>query len=179
MDLELLHLARDIDVRCRLNGQFTLRSGQTARTYFDKYLFESDPILIRRVVRRMVNLVHTNVDMLGGLEPGRGPADHPAQPTDGTSHPVRAQGSQDLRHSSPGRGRRPGRTHHPLGGGRHQQRGRGPHSAHALRAQGATVTSMVCAIDRTDEEAHPLAPDGLAVCSVLTQNLLDYLPRQS
>lgn len=70
MDPELEELAREIDARCRLNGQFTLRSGQTANTYFDKYLFESDPVLVERVVRRMADLVPTNVDMLGGLELG-------------------------------------------------------------------------------------------------------------
>jgi orotate phosphoribosyltransferase len=49
-------LARDIDARCRLHGTFTLRSGQVSDEYFDKYLFESDPVLLRRVVEAMVPL---------------------------------------------------------------------------------------------------------------------------
>ena len=42
----LSELARDIDRACRLTGTFTLRSGQVATEYFDKYLFESDPALL-------------------------------------------------------------------------------------------------------------------------------------
>ena len=39
-------LARDVDACCRLTGEFTLRSGQVASEYFDKYLFEADPVLL-------------------------------------------------------------------------------------------------------------------------------------
>ena len=49
-------LARDIDACCRLTGEFTLRSGQVSSEYFDKYLFEAQPALLRRVVDRMVDL---------------------------------------------------------------------------------------------------------------------------
>lgn len=38
-------LAGLVGERCRLSGTFTLRSGQSASTYFDKYLFEADPAL--------------------------------------------------------------------------------------------------------------------------------------
>jgi len=44
-----------------------------AREYFDKYLFEADPVLLRRIVNRMVALVPPGTDMLGGLELGRVP----------------------------------------------------------------------------------------------------------
>ena len=40
-------LASDIDACCRLTGEFTLRSGPVSHEYFDKYLFESDPALLR------------------------------------------------------------------------------------------------------------------------------------
>src|SRR5687768_8303189 len=46
-------LAADIDACCRLTGEFTLRSGQVATEYFDKYLFEADPLLLARVAREM------------------------------------------------------------------------------------------------------------------------------
>ena len=63
-------LARDIDAACRLTGQFTLRSGQQATEYFDKYLFEADPQLLLRVAREMVPLLPDDTDLLGGLELG-------------------------------------------------------------------------------------------------------------
>ena len=63
-------LARDIDACCRLTGEFTLRSGQVASEYFDKYLFEAQPDLLDRVADRMVALVPEGTELLGGLELG-------------------------------------------------------------------------------------------------------------
>src|SRR5215210_1698347 len=67
-------LARDVDGRCRLTGEFTLRSGQVSQEYFDKYLFETDPRLLARVVAQMETLLPVDVDpevhLLGGLEMG-------------------------------------------------------------------------------------------------------------
>ena len=63
-------LARDIDACCRLRGEFTLRSGQVSHEYFDKYLFEADPALLKRIVARMRDLVPDGTDLLGGLEMG-------------------------------------------------------------------------------------------------------------
>ena len=63
-------LAADVDACCRLTGEFTLRSGQVASEYFDKYLFESDPELLARVVAQMTRLVPVDTDLLGGLELG-------------------------------------------------------------------------------------------------------------
>lgn len=63
-------LASAIDARCRLHGEFTLRSGQLADEYFDKYLFEGDPQLIRRVAEEMQPLLPNDAQVLGGLELG-------------------------------------------------------------------------------------------------------------
>src|SRR5690606_23549751 len=57
-------LAADIDATCRLTGEFTLRSGQVSNEYFDKYLFEADPLLLARVAREMIQLVPHDTDLL-------------------------------------------------------------------------------------------------------------------
>lgn len=62
-------LARSVYDTCHLTGQFTLRSGQIATEYFDKYLFESDPVLLRQVAEAMVALL-PDCDVLGGMEMG-------------------------------------------------------------------------------------------------------------
>src|SRR5438128_2164257 len=49
MDNDLADLARRVGHACRLTGTFTLRSGQVSTTYFDKYLFEADPLLLAAV----------------------------------------------------------------------------------------------------------------------------------
>lgn len=68
--MDLSALARDVDAVCRLEGTFVLRSGQTSTEYFDKYLFESQPALLRRVAEAMVPLLPPGTELLGGLELG-------------------------------------------------------------------------------------------------------------
>lgn len=63
-------LARCINRVSRLEGSFVLRSGQPATHYFDKYRFEADPELLRRVARRMLALLPDGTEVLAGLELG-------------------------------------------------------------------------------------------------------------
>lgn len=65
-----LELARRVGDRCRLTGHFELRSGQTATTYFDKYLFEGDPELLKQIAEYMVPLIPDDTEVLAGLELG-------------------------------------------------------------------------------------------------------------
>ena len=63
-------LVRAVYDACHLSGEFTLRSGQVATEYFDKYLFESDPLLLRHVAEAMVALLPDGCEVLGGMEMG-------------------------------------------------------------------------------------------------------------
>src|ERR671918_2375995 len=63
-------LARTIYERTHLTGEFTLRSGATSNEYFDKYLFESDPELLRAIGAALVPLAPPATDALAGLELG-------------------------------------------------------------------------------------------------------------
>lgn len=63
-------LAREIDRIARLRGTFRLRSGAVSETYFDKYRFESDPTLLRRIAEAMMPLVPDDTEILLGLEMG-------------------------------------------------------------------------------------------------------------
>ncbi len=62
-------LAQEIESRCHLFGTFTLRSGQLSDEYFDKYLFEATPNLLREVAEAMVTLL-PDCDVLAGMELG-------------------------------------------------------------------------------------------------------------
>jgi orotate phosphoribosyltransferase len=44
-------LARRIVARAHLTGQFTLRSGASSDSYFDKFAFEADPCMLRAIYR--------------------------------------------------------------------------------------------------------------------------------
>ena len=63
-------LAREIYVTSQLSGFFKLRSGKVSREYFDKYLFESDPRLLKETARNMSKLIPVNTEILAGLEMG-------------------------------------------------------------------------------------------------------------
>ena len=68
--MTLEDIAADISRVSRLTGKFKLRSGKVSDTYFDKYLFESDPKLLRQIAAQMVNLVPEGTEILAGLEMG-------------------------------------------------------------------------------------------------------------
>ncbi|MBT2188662.1 orotate phosphoribosyltransferase [Sphingobium nicotianae] len=63
-------LARDLAAAATLRGSFLLRSGTIADTYFDKYRFEGDPALLRRLADAMLALVPAETQLLAGLELG-------------------------------------------------------------------------------------------------------------
>jgi orotate phosphoribosyltransferase len=63
-------LARKIYNVSHLEGSFILRSGQISNEYFDKYLFESDPVLLTEIARHLSKLVPEGTEVLAGLEMG-------------------------------------------------------------------------------------------------------------
>jgi orotate phosphoribosyltransferase len=63
-------LARRIYDVAHLTGTFTLRSGAVSDEYFDKYLFEADPRLVRVIADALAPLVPAGTEALAGLELG-------------------------------------------------------------------------------------------------------------
>jgi orotate phosphoribosyltransferase len=63
-------LAVDIRAIASLQGEFRLRSGRTSSTYFDKYRFEAEPALLKRVAAEMIPLLPREAEVLAGLELG-------------------------------------------------------------------------------------------------------------
>ncbi|NOY12278.1 MAG: orotate phosphoribosyltransferase [Deltaproteobacteria bacterium] len=53
-----------------IKGQFTLRSGQIATEYFDKYLFEAAPEILTEIARQLSASLPEKFDLLAGLEMG-------------------------------------------------------------------------------------------------------------
>jgi orotate phosphoribosyltransferase len=63
-------LAKRIYDTAHITGDFTLRSGKKSNEYFDKYLFEANPELLKDIATAMVKLVPSGIDALAGLEMG-------------------------------------------------------------------------------------------------------------
>lgn len=68
--MERTELAKRIFNVAYLQGTFTLRSGQISHEYFDKYLFESDPGLLRAVALQIKPVIPKDTAILAGLEMG-------------------------------------------------------------------------------------------------------------
>jgi orotate phosphoribosyltransferase len=167
------HLARDVDSCCRLTGEFTLRSGQVASEYFDKYLFEADPVLLARVVEQMTALVPRDTELLGGLELGGVPIASGLSARTGlpalfVRKKAKEYGTCKLAEGPPVEGRRVTLVEDVITTG-----GAVRDATNALREAGAIVEVVICAIDRSPEGENPLADVGLEVRPVLTKAQLD------
>ena len=63
-------LARDLVAASYLKGDFVLRSGKRSNRYFDKFLFETDPALLRRLGEHLARLVPTETQRIAAPELG-------------------------------------------------------------------------------------------------------------
>jgi orotate phosphoribosyltransferase len=63
-------LARELVKASYLKGDFVLRSGRRSDRYFDKFLFETDPALLKEVGRHLAALVPPQTQRLAAPELG-------------------------------------------------------------------------------------------------------------
>jgi orotate phosphoribosyltransferase len=166
-------LAADIDAVCRLSGSFTLRSGQVSDTYFDKYLFEAQPLLLARVARLMVPQLPADTELLGGLELGGVPIATMVSSLTGlpalfVRKQAKEYGTCKLAEGPDVAGTRITLVEDVITTG-----GAVRDATRALRELGATVEVVLCAIDRSPADENPLADVDLEVRSVLTRADLD------
>jgi orotate phosphoribosyltransferase len=67
---EWRELGRDLVKASYLKGDFVLRSGKRSNRYFDKFLFETDPALLRRLGKHLAALVPSETQRLAAPELG-------------------------------------------------------------------------------------------------------------
>ena len=70
MIAERIALGRDLVAASYLKGDFILRSGKRSNRYFDKFLFETDPALLRRLGKQLAALVPDETQTLAAPELG-------------------------------------------------------------------------------------------------------------
>jgi orotate phosphoribosyltransferase len=162
-------LARTIFDRTHLTGEFVLRSGAVSNEYFDKYLFESDPVLLRAVAEALVPLVPPRTDALAGLELGGIPLATVLSQLTGlpvlfVRKEAKTYGTRRLAEGGDVEGRRLTIVEDVVSSG-----GQVIRSERDLRARGATVEHVVIVIDRrAPEHARALADAGLEVHALFT-----------
>ena len=164
-------LARRIVECCRLSGSFQLRSGQVSDTYFDKYLFESDPSLLREVAAALEPLVPAGTEVLAGLELGGVPVATALSLSTGipavfVRKEAKAYGTAKLAEGCEIDGRRVLIVEDVITTG-----GQVLLSAADLRDRGAVIQSALSVIDRSNG-CHRLIDGDLALSSLFTAESL-------
>ena len=166
-------LAYRINAAARLTGTFTLRSGQIATEYFDKYRFEADPTLLADIAAAMVPLLPSGTDVLAGLELGGVPIATALSlrtgiPAAFVRKQAKAYGTARLAEGADVAGKRVTVIEDVITTG-----GQVVISAGDLRSLGALVEHVVCVIDRSPDQGAALAAAGLAMTSLVTRVDLD------
>src|SRR5258706_4868324 len=166
-------LARRVYETAHLTGEFLLRSGQTSSEYFDKYLFESDPALLREIAEAMAALIPDGIDALAGLELGGVPVATVLSQVTGlpalfVRKKAKDYGTRRLAEGGDIAGRRLLVVEDVVTTG-----GQVLLSAADLRSLGATVDTVLCVIDREAGGTEAFAAEGLELRALLTKTELD------
>jgi orotate phosphoribosyltransferase len=162
-----------------LHGEFTLRSGAVSSIYFDKYLLESDPVLLGDIVDGMVALVPDDVEALAGLEMGGIPlvtllSQRTGLPAYFVRKEAKAYGTCRLAEGGDVQGKRLLLVEDVVTSG-----GQILLSTQDLRELGATVETVVCIIDREAGAVESLARAGLQLRPLFRRAELDAALRDS
>jgi orotate phosphoribosyltransferase len=165
-------LARRIHDRAHLTGEFRLRSGALSGEYFDKYLLEADPPLLRDVAQALVALLPDDVDAVAGLELGGVPLATMVSQLSGlparfVRKHAKAYGTRRLAEGGEVADRRLVVVEDVVSSG-----GQVIESCAALRADGAHIVAVLCVIDRESGGRDRLAAEGLPLRSAFTMSQL-------
>jgi len=166
-------LAQQVNSVARLTGTFTLRSGRTATEYFDKYQFESDPVLLDQLAEQMAALVPEGTEVLAGLEMGgiavvTAVARHAKLPAAFVRKQAKQYGTARLSEGAEVAGRRVLVVEDVVTSG-----GQVVISTGELRKLGAHVDHALCVIDRQEGGAEALAEHGITLRALLKRSDLD------
>jgi orotate phosphoribosyltransferase len=170
---EGLALAARIHSVAHLQGSFRLRSGRVATEYFDKYRFESDPVLLRDVAQLAATRIPAGVEGLAGLELGGVPiATALSLQTGLPAYFVRKEakkyGTERLVEGGDVEGKHLLVVEDVVTSG-----GQVVLSTDDLRAAGAVITDALCVIDRESGATEALAASGITLHALFTTSDLE------
>lgn len=173
MGADFADLAQRVSERCRLSGQFVLRSGQVSATYFDKYLFEGDPAILRDVAELMVPLVPSDTEVLAGLELGGVPVVTALSLATGlpaafVRKTAKSYGTAKLAEGADIEDKRVLVVEDVITTG-----GQVVSSVQDLRTRGAVVAEVLCVIDRSEGDHSTLDDASLRVRALFTRSDLE------
>jgi orotate phosphoribosyltransferase len=165
-------LAKRIYDTAHITGEFTLRSGAKSNEYFDKYLFEANPELLKQIAQAMVELVPPGIDALAGLEMGGIPiatmlSQFTGLPVLFVRKKAKEYGTCKIAEGGLVKGRKLLIVEDVVTSG-----GAILDAAKALRAEGADLNSVICVIDRESGGSANLAKSDLILTPLFTMTEL-------
>jgi len=165
-------LAARIYACAHLSGEFRLRSGVVSDEYFDKYLFEADPLLLREVGEELFGLLPEGVDAVAGMVLGGVPlativSQVSGLPTLFVRKEAKTYGTCRLAEGGEVADRRVAVIEDIVTSG-----GAVIESCSALRERGADVVAVLCVIDRESGGSENLAAERLQLRSLFTMSEL-------
>jgi len=169
-------LARQIYKTAHLTGTFKLRSGQTSHEYFDKYLFEADPLMLAAIAEGMSKLIPAGTEVLAGLEMGGIPvvtaiAAKSGQPAAFVRKKAKEYGTCKAIEGADVKGKQVCIVEDVVTTG-----GQIILSAEDLRQAGAQVKEVICVIQRDPAATEKLAAAGLKLIPLFT---MEYIKEQA
>ncbi len=165
-------LAKSIYDASHLTGKFLLRSGQYSNEYFDKYLFEADPGLLKEIASHMEALIPAGSEVLAGLEMGGIPVATALSLNTGTKacfvrKKAKEYGTCKLAEGADVTGKRLCIVEDVVTTG-----GAILDAARELRKAGAIVENVICVIERDPKGRQNLKAEGMELIPLFTMEEL-------
>ena len=161
-------LARRVYQTAHLTGEFVLRSGMVSNEYFDKYLFEAEPRLLSDLADELMRLIPPGTEVLAGLELGGIPivtmlSQRTGLPARFVRKKAKEYGTKRIAEGGDVSGKRVCLVEDVVTSG-----GAVLDALAVLRADGASIDTVVCVIDREQGGAENFARDGLSMRALFT-----------
>jgi orotate phosphoribosyltransferase len=166
-------LARAIYEISNLKGEFLLRSGAISNEYFDKYLFEAQPAILKSIAESLSPKIPERTEVLAGLEMGGIPiATMLSQvskiPAIFVRKEAKEYGTCKLAEGGEIVGKNMVIVEDVVTSG-----GQIKLSATELRKEGAVIETVLCVIDRESGGRDNLEKEGLNLLALFTKSELD------
>jgi orotate phosphoribosyltransferase len=166
-----------------LEGDFVLRSGRRSRYYLDKYLFETEPQVLRGIVHQMAMMIRDQLSLgeeyerlaapeLGGVVLGAGLSLELGLPLLLVRKSSKDYGTAKRIEGRHADGDRIALIEDIVTSG-----GAAIMAAEALREAGLVVTDLYCVVDREEGGAEAAAAAGLVLRPLFTSSGLGIGPR--
>lgn len=168
-----MSLIKRVKAISEIRGKFVLRSGAVSDRYFDKYRFESDPVVLSDITKAMVTLIPKGTEVLCGLEMGGIPvatmlSHHSSQPAAFIRKEPKAYGTCKYAEGAKLSEKRVVLVEDVVSSG-----GAIIDAARMLRDDGISVDIALCVIDRETGGKENLAKSGIQLISLITASELD------